>query len=128
MYWHGLATVPALLFLPLMLLALGLMYRGARGWRTVGVLGFSLTAIAVSHSTSAVVAAAVVATALAIDALRWLVARRSLRSWWRDGIVRPTIAGVAVAAVGGAGVIAHLRAQAADLGNRLAIGSSSRTG
>ena len=39
MYWHGLGTTLAMVFLPLLVLALGLMFRGARDARTVGLLG-----------------------------------------------------------------------------------------
>ncbi len=42
--------------------------------------------------------------------------RGVLRSWWREGIVLPILFALLLAAVMGAGVIAHLRAQAVDLG------------
>lgn len=123
MYWHGLATTLALVFLPLVLLALGLMYRGRRDLRTIALLGFSLAGVAVSHSTSAVVVALMIAVALVLDAVRSLVAsgagspRQALRSWWRTGAAQPLAGGVLAAVVAGAGVVVHLRLQAADLGS-----------
>jgi hypothetical protein len=56
-----------------------------------------------------------------VDAARRLVVGRSapgaaLSSWWRDGIVRPVLAGIALAVVFGAGVLAHLLQQSARLG------------
>lgn len=116
MYWHGLATTFALIFLPLVVLGLGLMFRGERDWRTSVLFGLSLVGVAVAHSTSAVVAAVLVGGALALDAVRWLVVRRSERSWWRCGAASPVLVGLAVAGVAGIGVGAHLRNQAADLG------------
>ena len=121
MYWHGLGTTLALLFLPLTVLALGLLYRGSRDRRTVGLLAISLVGVAAAHATSGVVVAVLVLLAPLVGAIRWLVAGRSapgaaLRSWWRDGIVRPVLAGVALALLLGAGVLAHLLQQSARLG------------
>jgi hypothetical protein len=119
LYWHGLATTFALAFIALLLLALGLMYRGRRDWRPVALLAFSLTGVAVTHSASLVVVALVLATVLVVD----VVVRRpgpdvrALRAWWRGGMSRPVLAGVALAGVMGAGVVGHLRLQAADLGS-----------
>ena len=45
MYWHGLATALALVFVPLVVLALGLMFAGRRGPRTIGLLGFGLVGV-----------------------------------------------------------------------------------
>lgn len=121
MYWHGLGTTLALLYVPLVVLALGLMYRGQRDWRTVGLLSLSLVGVAAAHSTSAIVVAILIAVASIVDLARALVSGGDagldrVRWWWRHGIVRRVLAAVAVACVLGGGVIAHLRAQAADLG------------
>jgi hypothetical protein len=113
MYWHGLGTTLALLFLPLAVLALGLLYRGARDRRTVALLAFALVAVAAAHSTTAIVVAAFVVVALGLDVLR---RAKAPRSWWRKGAGRPLLAAVAAAFLVGLGVIAHLREQAADLG------------
>ena len=121
MYWHGLGTTLALLFLPLTVLALGLLFRGSRDRRTVGLLALSLVGVAAAHATSALVVAVLVLVAPLVDATRRLVVgradpRAALRSWWRDGIVRPVLAGIALAVVLGAGVLAHLLQQSARLG------------
>ena len=117
MYWHGLATTLALVFLPLAVLALGLMYRGSRDRRTIGLLGFSLAGVAVSHSTSAVVAALLIAVVVTIELVRVLMARRSSRPRSSSGMLRPVLLGVAIAFVLGAGVVAHLRLQSIELGS-----------
>ncbi len=117
MYWHGLATTLALVFLPLVVLALGLMYRGSRDRRTIGLLGFSLAGVAVSHSTSAVVAALLIAVVVVFELVRMLIARRSPDSRSGSGVPRPLLMGVATAFVLGAGVVAHLRLQSAELGS-----------
>lgn len=121
MYWHGLGTAFALVFLPLVVLALGLMFRGRGDWRASALLGFSLVGVAAAHSTSALVAGALVLVAALVDAIRWLVICRGvvggLRSWWNEGIARPLAIGLGVAAVLGSGVAAHLAGQAADLGS-----------
>jgi len=121
MYWHGLGTTLALLFVPLTLLALGLLYRGSRDRRTVALLAVSLASVAAAHATSALVVAVLVLVASLVDAVRRLVSRHSppgarLRSWWRDGIIRPALAGTVLAFVLGAGVLAHLAQQSARLG------------
>ena len=117
MYWHGLATTLALVFLPLVVLALGLMYRGSRDRRTIGLLGFSLAGVAVSHSTSAVVAALLIAVVVVIELVRSLSARHSPHPRAASGVLRPLLLGVGVAFVLGAGVVAHLRLQSAELGS-----------
>ena len=114
--WHGVGTCLALVFVPLVLLALGLLYRGARGWRVVGLLALSLLGVGVTHSTSAFIVAFLLAAVLVVDVLRAVARRRSVPEWWRRGIVRPLLGGVALAAAAGAGVVAHVQAQAADLG------------
>jgi len=68
MYWHGLGTTLALVFLPLVVLALGLMYRGRRDWRTVALLSASLLGVAASHATSAIVVAVLIVVAPLGDA------------------------------------------------------------
>ena len=120
MYWYGLGTALALVFVPLVVLCLGLMFRGRRDWRTTALLALSLAAVAASHSTTAIVVAVIVAIAPLVDLVRWWSADRRgagwLRSWWREGVIRPVLVATASAVVLGAGVIAHLAAQAADLG------------
>lgn len=118
LYWHGLATTLALAFLPLTILALGLMYRGGRDWQTVTLLGFSLAGMTAAHSVSVGVVAILIAAILVGDAIRELRRRgRLLRSWWRTGMTRPVLGGIAVAAILGAGVLVHLRLLAADAGS-----------
>ena len=119
LYWHGLATTLALMFLLLTVLALGLMYRGGRDWRTLAMLGFSLAGLAAAHSVSVGVVAVLIAAVLVGDAIRGLVHRRetSLRRWWRSGVSRALLSGVAVGAILGAGVLVHLRLLAADAGS-----------
>ena len=117
LYWHGLATTLGLLFLLLAVLALALMYRGRRGPHIIGLLGFSLAGVVVFHSVSAGLAAVLLAVVLFADLIRGLIARPGLRAWWREGMARPVLAGGAVGCVVGAGVIAHLRQQAAELGS-----------
>lgn len=112
MYWHGLGTTLALVFLPLVPLALGLLYRGRRDPRTVALLGFALVAVSAAHAPTAIVVAVVVIVALWLELLR----RRSPRSWWQEGIGPPAVVAVAVAFLLGLGVVTHLREQAADLG------------
>ena len=117
LYWHGLATTLGLLFLPLVVLALGLMYRGRRDRRVVGLLGFSLASLAVMHSVSAGLVAVLLALVLLADVSGGLLRRAGARTWWRDGMARPVLAGIGTGCVLGAGVIAHLRQQAAELGS-----------
>jgi hypothetical protein len=120
MYWHGLGTAMALVFLPLIVLALGLMFRRQHDWRTTALLAVSLVAVAASHSTSAIVVAVLVALAPLVDLVRWSTVDDSwagrMRSWWRDGVIRPVLTAVVAAFVVGAGVVVHLWAQASDLG------------
>jgi hypothetical protein len=117
MYWHGLATTLGLVLIPVVVLAVGLMYRRRRDWRTVSLLGFSLAGVAVMHSVSAGVVAVMLGLVLVADMAGGLVARRGVRSWWRNGMAKPVLSGSAVGIALGAGVIAHLRRQAADLGS-----------
>jgi hypothetical protein len=117
--WHGVGTTLALVFVPLLVLALGLMFRGVGDRRVSGLLAAGLVGVAVTHSTSAFVVVFLLAAALVVDAVRHVSGARSLRprQWWSDGILRPLVVGVAYAGIGGAAVIVHLRAQAADLGS-----------
>jgi hypothetical protein len=122
MYWHGLGTTLAIVFLPLVILSLGLLFRGARGWRHTIFLALALVGAGAAHSTSAILVAALVAAAPLVDALVRLVAGRrdlgaALRGWWRCGIVRPVAAAAALACVLGAGVMAHLVLQGRSLGH-----------
>lgn len=122
MYWHGLATVLALLFVPLIILGLGLMFGGRRDPRTVGLLGFGLVAVAAAHTTTTVVVVASVAIAVVLDAVRAALVRPAaeegfLARWWRHGIVAPVSVAVAGAAVVGAAVGVHLLRQARRLGD-----------
>jgi hypothetical protein len=121
MYWHGLATTLALVFVALVVLALGLMFRGHRDRRTIGLLAFALAAVAVAHPTSGLVVAMLVALALIFDALRLALVRESggegfLRRWWRLGITRPVLIGVGAACVVSGGVAVHVLRQLRDLG------------
>jgi hypothetical protein len=116
--WYGLGTNLGLIYVPLVLLALALLYRGARGGRIVAFLGASLLGVAVMHSTSAFVVGFFVAAALAVECGRQVVRHGPhVAAWWRDGIFASVLAALAGAALAGAGVLAHLRAQAADLGS-----------
>jgi hypothetical protein len=113
MYWHGLGTTLALVFLPLVVLALGLVYRGRRDRRTIALLALALVGIAAAHSTSAIFTGAFVAVALLLDLVRRV---RSSPLSRPEGVVRPLLTAVAAAFLAGLGVAAHLREQAADLG------------
>jgi hypothetical protein len=119
LYWHGLATTLALAFIPLTLLALGLLYRGERGPRVVLLLGFSLAGVAAMHSVSAGIVALVLAIVLVTDVVLGLVrrGRRPLHAWWREGISRLVLAGCGAAVILGVGVLVHLRLQGADAGS-----------
>ena len=121
MYWHGLGTALAMLFVPLVILALGLLFRGERGWRHVLFLSVGLVGVAAAHSTSAVVVAAVLVAAPLVDVVARLVRDRrdprgALRDWWSDGIVRPLLYAAVTTCVLGAGVVGHLWLQGRALG------------
>ncbi len=116
MYWHGLGTVFALVLIPVVLLALGLMYRGDRGWRTMALLGLALAGLASMHSPSAAVVAVLLVVVVLLDVLLGLRRRAGPASLWADGVTRPVLGGIGLACVLGLGVIVHLRRQAADLG------------
>jgi hypothetical protein len=121
MYWHGLGTALALVFVVPLVASLGLVYRGRRDWRTSALLAVSLVGVAASHSTSAIVMALLLVVAALVDAVRHLVAHHGSaapapRSWWRSGIARPVVVAVVIAAVVGAGVGVHLQRQLAGLG------------
>jgi len=121
MYWHGLGTTLALVFLPLVILALALLFRGTRGWRLVLFLALALVGVGVAHSTSAIVAAAMVLAAPVVDlGARVLGRPRELRNaldgWWNRGVLKPLAAAVGLACILGAGVIAHLLLQGHELG------------
>ncbi len=121
MYWHGLGTTLAIVFLPLVILSLGLLFRGSRGWRHTVFLAVALVGVGAAHSTSAILVAALVAAAPLVDALVRVVAgrgdlRAALRGWWCEGIIKPVAVASALACVLGAGVIAHLLLQGRSLG------------
>ena len=121
MYWHGLGTTLAMVFVPLVVLSLGLLYRGSRGWRHALFLALVLLGIATAHSTSAVVVAVSLLVAPLVDLAVRLVRGRSapqaaLGEWWNGGIVRTLLAAVGLACVLGAGVLAHLVLQGRALG------------
>ena len=120
-YWHGLGTALAMVFVPLVVMSLALLFRGARGRRHVLLLAVALLGVATAHSTSTIVVAMLLGTAVLVDLAVTLVAARrdpgeAPRRWWREGIVRPLGAAVAVACVLGAGILAHLALQADALG------------
>ena len=121
MYWHGLGTDLACLFIPIVVLGLALIYRGRRDWRTVGLLALSLIGVATAHSTSAIIIAVLVVVAPILDLGSSAVSSAAsvssvVQTWWRSGIVKPVLASVIVACALGSGVIAHLRLQTAGLG------------
>lgn len=117
LYWHGLATTLGVLFLLLVVLALGLLYRGRRDPLVIWLLGFSLASVAVMHSVSAGLVAVLLVLVLLGDILGGLIRRPGARSWWREGMAKPVLSGIAAGCVLGAGVIVHLRQQAAELGS-----------
>jgi hypothetical protein len=120
-YWHGLGTVVGMLFLPLVLLSLALLFRGVRGRRVVLLLAVALLGVATAHSTSAVVVGVLVVVAPLLDlVVRMIGGRRELRpavrGWWREGVLRPLALAVGIACVLGAGIVTHLALQARALG------------
>lgn len=121
MYWHGLGTTLALVFVPLLVLSLGLLFRGARGWRHILLLTLGLIGVAAAHTTSAIVVAAMVVVAPLVDVTaRLLRGRRGWRAalydWWGKGVVKPLIYAVGAMFVLGAGVIGHVWLQSRALG------------
>ena len=121
MYWHGLGTTLATVFVPLVVMSLGLLFRGKRGWRHVLFLSVGLIGVAGAHSTSAIVVAALILAAPLVDLTIRLVAggtdpRAAVRGWWRNGIARPIASAVLLSCVVGAGLIAHLWLQGRALG------------
>ncbi len=121
MYWYGLGTTLAMVFVPLVVMSLGLLFRKKRGWRYVLFLSVGLVGVAGAHSTSAVVIAALVLAAPLVDITIRLVGGRSepraaVRGWWRNGVARPLASAVLLSCVVGAGVIAHLWLQGRALG------------
>lgn len=120
-YWHGLGTTLAMVFVPLVVLSLGLLFRGARGRRHILVLGMGLLGVAAAHSTSAIVVGVMVVVAPLVDLTVRLVGgrgepRAALRGWWSNGILRPVASAVGIACVLGAGVVGHLWLQGRALG------------
>jgi len=116
--WHGVGTNLALIFVPLVVLGLALLFRGSRNWRILVFLGAALLGVAVTHSTSTFVIGFVVAAALILDLARQAINNGvEIAAWWRDGILWPLLGALGVACVAGLGVLVHLRAQASDLGS-----------
>jgi hypothetical protein len=117
--WHGVGTTLALVFVPLLVLALGLMFRGERGWAVSALLAAALLGVAVTHSTSTFVVIFVLGIALVVDVVRHVLVNRprALRAWWERGITRPLLVGLLLAGLVGGAVVAHLHSQAADLGS-----------
>lgn len=120
MYWHGLGTTLALLFVPIVLLAISLLFRRGGDRRTTVLLAVGLASVAAAHATSAFVVVVLVVLAPVVDLARRLAAGRgialALRSWWRVGLLRPVVTAAVLAIVLGAGVVAHLLLQASALG------------
>jgi len=121
MYWHGLATTLAMMFVPLVIMSLGLLFRGARGWRHILLLIAGLVGVATAHTTSALVVGVLIVVAALVDLCVQIVGRRkgpeaSLRAWWRCGILKPLSYAVGGMCVLGAGVIAHDLLQERALG------------
>jgi hypothetical protein len=121
MHWHGLATTLALVFVPFVILALGLAFRGRRDARTIGLLAFSLACGLAAHTTTTVVVGTAVAIAVILDAARFAFisspGESFLRRWWRRGIVAPVLAAAAVAFLLGWGVWVHVLRQTDALGD-----------
>jgi len=124
MYWHGLGTTLALVFVPILVLTLGLLFRGRRDARTVGLLALTLVSVAAAHTTTSVVVVMTLVASLLLDIGRAAVRRPEgdegrLRWWWRHGAGVPIVAASAVAAVVGFGVAVHVLRQARNLGGPL---------
>ena len=68
-YWHGLGTTFAIVFVPLVVMSLGLLFRGARGWRQIVFLAVVLLGVAAAHATSAIVVGAFVIVAPLVDSV-----------------------------------------------------------
>lgn len=119
MYWHGLGTTLALVFVPLAVLAVAPMCRGSRNRGAVALLGFSLAAVAVVHPPSAVVLAAMIGIVLAADVVLGVLRFRQegRRAWRRRSVARPILASLVLAAAVGAGAIVHVGRQAVELGS-----------
>jgi hypothetical protein len=121
MSWYGLGTALALLFVPLVVMSVGLLFRGARGCRHVAFLALCLLGVTVSHTTTAIVVFATVLLAPIVDAARLSWAHRGqfhavLRKWWGCGVVRPLAGALMAACVVGAGVAGHVTRQTLALG------------
>ena len=120
-YWHGLGTTLAIVFVPLVVMSLGLLFRGARGWRQIVFLAVVLLGVAAAHATSAIVVGAFVIVAPLLDlGVRSARARGQpravLQSWASDGVVTPLAYAVVLASVLGVGVLGHVLLQERALG------------
>jgi hypothetical protein len=76
-YWHGLGTTLAMVFVPLVVMSLGLLFRGARGRRHILFLGMGLLGVAAAHTTSAIVVGVMVVLAPLVDLTVRLLGGRS---------------------------------------------------
>lgn len=121
MAWHGLGTTLAMVFVPLVVMVLGLLYRGERGWRHTLLLTVGLLGVATAHPTSAVVVGALLLIAPVVDLAAqlvsgWRAPREALRGWWSAGIARTVASALGLSCVLGAGVVLHLGLQGRALG------------
>ena len=111
-----------MLFVPLVILALGLLFRGERGWRHVLLMSVGLVGVAAAHSTSAVVVSAVLVAAPLVDVLARLVAGPERSARCRARLVERRDRAAAAVRGGdcvrawGRGVIGHLWLQGRALG------------
>ena len=107
---------------PLVVMSLGLLFRGARGWRHVLFLAVRLVGVAAAHSTSAIVIAVLIVVAPLVDLAFRLVrgggTRAALLGWWSDGIVRPLAYAAGLGVCWAPASSAHLWLQGHALGAR----------
>ncbi len=120
-YWHGLGTTLAMVFVPLVVMSLGLMFRGDRGWRHILFLSVGLVGVSACplderdrRRHAVLVAPLVDLTVRLVEGRR--EPRAALRGWWSNGIVRALMYAIGLACVLGAGVIGHLWLQGRALG------------
>lgn len=103
--WHGLANVYAIMYIPLILLAAGMMLRGATSWRWSAFIALLLVALAAAHRLSFLI----VAVALLFLAI-WSLARDTHRT------ARFLLRTMLVAAILGFGVAIDLVRQGSSIG------------
>lgn len=121
--WHGLAMMLALGFMPLVVLALGLMYRGDRSVRVPLLLGFATAGTLVAHLTSALVVAVWIVAVLTIEVLRVVSSRLRAVSTRtrgagasRSGIIVPVLGSMLVALLIAAAGMMHTGRQVRAFG------------